>query len=100
MYKVKKDKYLSSRGGGAILYKIFCRKCDALQFVYQKDGKGALYRLYVDRIYKTYAFDLATNKVLHCGKCKRVLAYKMVYKKESRLAFRLFADSIYKRRLA
>mgnify|MGYP001612312231 CR=1 FL=1 len=54
--KLKKDKYLRERGGTAKVSNIACAKCDAVLFVYQKDGPGWLKRCYLNRIIAPEAF--------------------------------------------
>ena len=48
--KLKKDNFRRSRGGYSRLLNLFCRKCEKLVLVYQKDGHGKLLRFYLDRI--------------------------------------------------
>ncbi len=50
MMKIKRDKYLSERGGTAKIIKVSCGSCVKLIFVYQKDGPGWLKRCYLNRI--------------------------------------------------
>ena len=62
---------------------------------YQKDGPGILKRLYLDRI------DSSDNQKwkekLVCKKCGTVLGIYMIYQKENRPAYRLFAGAIEKK---
>ena len=48
--KIRKDKYLSERGGTAKIIKVLCMKCGRQLLIYQKDGSGWLKRLYLNRI--------------------------------------------------
>jgi guanylate kinase len=49
--KLKNDRYRNSRGGRAALLEILCGRCRQKVVLYQKDGTGQLYRLYVNRIF-------------------------------------------------
>ena len=50
MFKFKKDKYASNRGGTSVLLEISCEHCGEHVCYYQKDGPGQLKRMYCDRI--------------------------------------------------
>ena len=85
------------------MLEIRCEKCDAYLFHYQKDGPGPLKRVYSDRIYnnKNYS-DLAITKLtsqppIKCAECQTVIGVPINYKKEDRLAFRLFQSSVVKK---
>lgn len=92
MFKLKKDKYKSARGGHSRLYKISCESCGAQVCVYQKDGPGALRRMYVDRM---FVFTPA-GKDLVCVSCKKTIGIGITYEKENRPAYRLFEGSVRK----
>ncbi|OGZ95510.1 MAG: hypothetical protein A3I44_03465 [Candidatus Sungbacteria bacterium RIFCSPLOWO2_02_FULL_51_17] len=62
--------------------------------IYQKDGPGVLKRLYLDRI-ATPQLQGKTNFV--CKKCKTILGIVVVYRKEKRAAYRLFAGAVTKK---
>ncbi len=100
--KLKQDKYCKARGGHSRLLDIKCSKCNQHLFYYQKDGPGILKRAYLDRIYDSKAYEnlqhLPINKLpqLVCENCKEHIEVLFVYKKESRLAFRLFEGSVSK----
>ncbi len=90
----KNDNYRKIRGGYSRLLQISCQKCESIICLYQKDGPGNLRRMYIDRI--------SENKVPLSGKnfiCPKgdLLGIKILYKKENRPAFRLFADAIIKK---
>lgn len=93
-FTFKNDKYKRSRGGFSKLLDIRCRKCRQEICLYQKDGHGALYRLYIDRIFNS-TIPL-NNKSISCHN-GHILAMKILYQKENRIAFRLFTDSIIKK---
>ena len=90
----KNDKYRKSRGGHSRFLDIRCRKCDKHICVYQKDGPGNLRRIYVDRINKPTVSILKKELICPNG---HVLAVKILYAKEKRLAFRLFVDAAIKK---
>ena len=91
----KSDKFKKSRGGYSRWLSLSCEKCKTQLMIYQKDGPGILKRLYLDRI--IHPTDLTEKKNLECRKCKTVLGIHMIYKKENRPAFKLFAGVIEKK---
>lgn len=102
-FKLKKDKYKSARGGHSHLLDIYCRKCENKVLVYQKDGPGALRRMYLDRIFAPEGLkNLHIKKLeeidnLKCEKCWAVLGIPYIYEKEKRKAFRVFGNIIIKK---
>ncbi len=100
---LKRDKYKNARGGYSRILNISCRKCDHLVLVYQKDGPGNLFRLYLDRIFEPVELvglekqNLKDIAPLQCKNCKQFLATPYMYPKEKRKAFRLYADAVVKR---
>jgi len=62
---------------------------------YQKDGPGILKRLYLDRIVPSEFSP--TGKNLICKKCKTLIGIPMIYEKEKRKAYRLFAGTVEKK---
>jgi len=102
-FTIKKDKYKSSRGAYSRILNVFCRKCEKLVLVYQKDGPGNLRRLYLDRILDPkYLLNIQDKEIedisaLKCSKCGEVLGTAYIYPKEKRPAYRLFQDSVVKR---
>ena len=93
--KIKKDKYYKKRGGTHKIYKIHCNGCGKVLYEYQKDGKGALYRLYIDRIIgkKAKASVMIQDRLITCD-CGKMIDYKYIYRKETRPAIKLFAGAI------
>lgn len=73
---------------------ISCEKCGMTICKYQKDGPGALRRMYIDRIGD--AEVSIGRKDLSCPK-GHLLGVKIIYDKEKRPAFRLFVDAIVKK---
>lgn len=102
-YKIKKDKYKSSRGGYSRLLDVSCQKCNNKVLVYQKDGPGNLRRLYMDRIFSPdslvalYKKDIQKISPLKCKECGFIMGIPYIYIKEKRKAFRLFQDAIIKK---
>ena len=54
--------------------KIYCAKCKALLYKYQKEGAGKLIKCYKDRIVKDY-----TKAEFICPGCEQVFARDAVY---------------------
>ena len=103
MVKVKKDKYKSARGGYSRFYNIHCRQCDKVVVEYQKDGKGALCRLYFDRIFwpekmaELRKKNIKDIKPLKCPDCGFIMGMPIIHEREKRKAFRLFQSAFIKR---
>lgn len=82
---------------------IHCEKCNHVIALYQKDGPGPLKRMYLDRIFSPKSLiglERARLKFipnLVCPECKQLIGIPFVYKKEQRLAFRLFEGAVTKR---
>jgi hypothetical protein len=104
--KFKTDKFTASRGGKSQLLDISCRKCETNVLSYQKDGPGNLRRMYMDRIFepaklqKNQLKSLKDISPLRCPGCKEILAQPVVFQKEKRNAYRLFVDSVIKKRIS
>ncbi len=102
-FKIKKDKYKSSRGGYSRLLDVCCQKCNNKVLVYQKDGPGNLRRLYMDRIFspdiltELHKKDIKKIAPLKCNKCSFIMGMPYIYTKEKRKAFRVFQDAIIKK---
>ena len=101
---IKKDRYTKARGGSSALLLLRCAKCNAPVVLYQKDGPGQLFRLYLDKIHAPKQLaqlqHTAANKTalpgLTCPQCGTVLAMPMRYVPEDRLAFRLLRGIVKK----
>lgn len=93
---LKNDKYRKARQGYTRVYNLACATCGTHCVTYQKDGPGALKRLYLDRILAPAKLS-ALQKLrsvksvppLSCSKCATVLGVPIIYKKESRLSYLL-----------
>lgn len=102
-FKLKKDKFKNARGSYSRLLKLYCRKCNNFIAIYQKDGKGNLKRLYLDRIFapenlvNLQKLKLNEIPILKCSKCNETLGTPYIYEKEKRKAFKLYQDSLIKK---
>jgi len=102
-FSFKRDKYKTDRGGHSRLLNVYCRKCETIVAVYQKDGPGNLRRMYMDRIFapdelvNLQVLNIKDAPVLKCKKCGEVLGTPYIYPKEKRKAFRLYQDAVIKR---
>lgn len=101
--KLKQDKYRKARGGQSKLLDVCCAKCDERLFSYQKDGPGLLKRTYLDRICSSEKYEnlqyfaLVEIPQLICLKCGAHIGTPIIYKKENRLAFRIFEGAVSKK---
>ncbi len=99
----KNDKYRKNRGGYTRLISVICLNCEEKILEYQKDGPGALKRIYIDRIIypknlkKLKDGDVKDIKLLKCPNCQVVIGSPYIYKKENRKSFKVFQDSIIKK---
>jgi len=101
----KKDRRSKARGGNSHFLDIFCSACNSHVALYQKDGPGALLRMYLDRIFAPVSLatlqDQGGGKKdllnLQCPKCSALIGTPMVYDLESRLAFRMVRGSFAKK---
>lgn len=93
--KLKSDKYRNARGGHSRCLKISCESCGAFLMFYQKDGPGALKRVYVDRIISSE--NTGKAKQLVCKSCKKVIGTFYIYDKEKRPAYRLYQNAVTKK---
>jgi hypothetical protein len=91
----KNDKFKGSRGGYSRWLLLSCEKCKTKLMIYQKDGPGILKRLYLDRIF--FLTGRKRTDKFECKKCKLALGTYMIYEKENRAAYRLFAGAIEKK---
>lgn len=104
VFKIKRDKYKSARGGSSKIFDIYCRKCNTYALSYQKDGVGSLIRLYLDRIIKPLNqigfeyYDIKSIGALKCGSCASILGIPYTYTKEKRSAYRLIQNNITKKK--
>lgn len=105
-HSFKIDKYSKARGGNSSFLDIYCSDCNSHILLYQKDGHGGLFRLYLDRIFEPHTlselqFKFANKKdlsSLNCPSCRKLIATPMVYKPENRLAFNLIRGTFKKKK--
>jgi len=105
-HSFKNDRYVKSRGGNSHFLDIYCSDCNHYLLLYQKDGKGSLLRLYLDRIFEPpilarLQFVCESKKSmpsLKCSNCQKLVAIPMVYKPENRLALSLVQGSFIKKK--
>jgi hypothetical protein len=104
---LKSDEFRMARGGHARLLEVACGKCGERICFYQKDGPGALKRMYIDRMFigRVWAngaeFDSRADAVeLECSRCRERVGTRIVYEKEQRFAFHLLEGSTRKRRVS
>ena len=104
-HKFKNDKYVNARGGNSHFLDIYCAKCGQHLALYQKDGRGSLLRMYLDRIFDPQELSALQSRggdkkdipAFKCTKCGALIGTPMVYELEKRLAFRLFRGSFAKK---
>ena len=104
-HKLKKDRFLKARGGFSEFLNIYCSSCQSHVALYQKDGRGSLLRMYLDRIFEPLSLanlQESTEKSslpnLKCTSCDSLIAIPMVYKLENRLALRLIKGAVFKKK--
>ncbi len=105
-HRLKNDKYVNARGGNSHFLDLYCSRCGQHLALYQKDGRGSLLRIYLDRIFepqKLTALQFKSNSKkdvssFKCSKCGALIGTPMVYDPERRLAFRLLRGSFVKKK--
>ena len=101
-FKLRRDRFMSSRGGTSAFYNIYCARCRQWLLLYQKDGKGNLFRLYLDRIHAPENLAMLHHSLggsakfhgLVCSHCNASIGVPMIYKHENRPALRLVPGAI------
>ena len=93
MYKFQRDRFQKVRGGHSRILDVQCEHCATHISYYQKDGPGHLLRMYVDRFIDTKP----EGAQLICPSCERILGVHIMYEREKRPAYRLFAGAITKK---
>lgn len=104
-HRLKNDKYVNARGGNSHFLDLYCSRCGQHLALYQKDGRGSLLRMYLDRIFEPQELSVlqfkSSNKKdvsnFKCSKCGALIGTPMVYNLERRLAFRLLHGSFVKK---
>lgn len=107
MYKIKNDSHRRKRGGNSKILEIYCSNCDHELLKYQKDGKGGLFRLYLNRILEPkrleklqYQHFNKTNDIsnLICDSCDYLIGVPMLHN-DGRYAYRLINGRYYKKNI-
>lgn len=104
MRAIKRDKWFRDRESTCTILSIKCSACANEILLYQKDGRGGLKRLYLNRILAPESLavlqdtteSLKQMSVLMCG-CGQAIGIPMLHR-EGRLAFRLVRGSFGKNR--
>lgn len=100
--KISRDSAYKKRGGTAKWIILSCGICKEDLSLYQKDGQGNLYRLYLDRLTSTsgerpfkYLGRVAVGN-LECFACEETIAVPMIYQKDERprVALRLVGAGV------
>ena len=100
---LKRDQYKKARGGWSRILVVSCAACGNDICHYQKDGRGSLKRMYLDRILAPLTmrglqkFDIKEVPALRCKTCDELLGTPYVYKKEKRKAYRMYQDAVIKK---
>ena len=79
------------KGRRTHIIKVYCVKCHALLYKYQKEGLGSLIKCYKDRIAEDY-----TKADLKCPNCGETFAREAVY--HGKPANKIIRGKIYIRR--
>lgn len=87
------DKYTKGRGNFAKKVEIRCVNCAEQLFNYQKEGHGAIEKLFFDLILDN--FVVKKEVVLSCPKCEKVLGKRFVFGVEKKQAFKVYPGAIY-----
>lgn len=95
MREIKRDRFFRDRENTYIILSVGCSKCGKEILLYQKDGRGGLKRLYLNRILSPEPLaclqDIITGvkqmEALKCV-CGQLIGLPMLHR-EGRLAFRL-----------
>jgi DNA-directed RNA polymerase subunit RPC12/RpoP len=102
-HKLKKGKFTRARGGTSKFLLIRCTTCNTKILLYQKDGPGNLFRLYLDKIHAPAHLaqlqNTCENKAqippLICLRCGEKLGRAMLYKPEKRLAYGIIRGKLH-----
>lgn len=100
-FKLIEDEYNANSSAGSYFLNIYCTKCGNHLMLYQKDGEGALQRIFLDRIvapksfvtplYNTEQSDLS---ILLCPNCKASVGNQGIHK-DNRLAYEVSLDAVF-----
>jgi len=87
------DKYTKGMGNFSKRVEIKCVNCATLLFNYQKDGHGAIEKLYLDSMLDN--FSIKKESKLICPKCEKLLGNRAVFGKDKKMAFIIYPGAIY-----
>lgn len=90
---IKKDSYRKTREGYSEILELFCHHCKTHLAFYQKDGPGALLRVYQDRLIEP-ALEIRQGDICFCPVCHKKIGCQTIYEKEKRPAIFLFKGAI------
>ena len=103
-FSLKHDTYRAARGGYARFLNVYCGHCQTHVLLYQKDGPGTLFRLYLDRIFAPESLanlqeitDISKVPDLRCPSCKVVIGTPYIWEEEFRKAYLLKQGSFIKK---
>lgn len=89
------DKYTKGRGNFNKKVEIKCVNCAEILFNYQKEGNGAIEKLFFDSILDN--FGVKKDSKLKCLKCEKILGSRFIFGKEKKMAFKVYPGAIYYR---
>ncbi|MFA7301209.1 MAG: hypothetical protein WC069_02790 [Candidatus Shapirobacteria bacterium] len=97
MEKIKftSDKYTKGRGSFSKRVFVKCVNCSEVIFNYQKEGNGAIEKLFFDKILDN--FGVKKESKLVCPKCEKILGSRFVFGKDKKQAFKVYPGAIYYR---
>ncbi len=102
MRALKRDKYFRDRGGVCRILRIVCAKCNREIMLYQKDGRGHLHRLYLNRILAPETLACLQDNIRSANElerliceCGNIIGVPMQHW-EGRIAFRLIEGTFKK----
>lgn len=91
--KFTNDKYTKGRGKFSKRVTIKCVNCAEIVFSYQKEGNGAIEKLYFDNILDNFA--VKKDAKLICPKCEKVLGSRFIFGKDKKMAFKVYPGAIF-----
>lgn len=93
MYKIKNDKFQKSRGGTSCILDVRCDHCAGHVCYYQKKRPRLTQAYVICRMINLQP----TGESLLCAGCQRLLGVRVIWQKEDRPAYRLFAGAVTKK---
>jgi hypothetical protein len=91
--KYVNDKYTKGRGSFSKRVEVKCVNCATIQFTYQKDGNGAIEKIFFSNILDN--FGVKKDSKLICPKCKKLLGTRFVFGVTKKIAFKIYPGAIY-----